>query len=95
MTLARIVAGIFGGVIGALVMTIVADLLPRQPRAAAEMLVRLLRLDRGVFDRADDSDGFIGDVFRQGVADCGRAWLLVPDRNPVVLARLVTPEAAR
>jgi tetratricopeptide (TPR) repeat protein len=68
---------------------IVLDLLPREPRAAVALLVRLLRSDQGVFERCDDSDGFIGDVFRQTVADFGRAWLSVPDRDPVALAEMV------
>ena len=68
---------------------IVTDLLPREPRAAVTLLDRFLRLDRSVFERSDDSDGFIGDIFRQAVTDCGRAWLSVPDRDPVVLAGLV------
>ena len=68
---------------------IVLDLLPREPRAAVALLVRLLQSDQGVFERCDDSDGFIGDVFRQTVADFGRAWLSVPDRDPVALAEMV------
>ena len=69
--------------------SIVADLLPRAPQPAADLLGRFLRLDCGVFERCDDSDGLIGDVFRQAVADCGRAWLAVPERDPRRLAELV------
>ena len=61
-------------------------LFPAQPRAAAELLGRLIRLDANVFERADDSDGVIGDAIGQAVTDCGRAWAAVPERDPKFLA---------
>lgn len=69
--------------------SIAADLLPLAPRAAADMFDRFLRLDRGVLERADDSDGLIADVFRHALADHGRAWLALPERDPRRLAELV------
>ncbi|HYG91309.1 MAG TPA: hypothetical protein VD978_34205 [Azospirillum sp.] len=69
--------------------SIVADLLPRAPQPGAELLGRFLRLDRGVFERCDDSDGMIADVFRHALADYGRAWLSLPERDPRQLAELV------
>lgn len=65
------------------------DLFPRAPQAAVALFGRFLRLDGGVFERSDDSDGLIGDVFRQAIADCGRACLSWPDRDPGALAELV------
>ena len=41
---------------------IAAELLPIHPRAAAELLGKLIRLDANVFERSDDSDGVIGDA---------------------------------
>jgi len=69
--------------------SIVADLLPRAPQAAAELLERLLRLDGGVLDRCDDPDGLIADVFRHTLADCGRSWLSLPPHPPQALAERV------
>ncbi len=68
---------------------IVRDLLPEQPRAAAGLLDRFIRLDASVFDRSDDSDGMIGDVLKQAVEDFGAAWAVVPDRDPMNLAHEV------
>jgi hypothetical protein len=65
---------------------IARDLLPTQPRAAAELLGRLIRLDASVYERSDDSDGVIGDAIGEAVTDCGRAWAVVHDRDPKVLA---------
>ncbi|HYH40267.1 MAG TPA: hypothetical protein VD860_18750 [Azospirillum sp.] len=64
-------------------------LAPRAPHRAADLLERFLRLDAGVFARCDDADGLIGDVFRHAVADCGRAWAAVPDRDPRRVAERV------
>jgi hypothetical protein len=64
-------------------------LLPAQPRAAAELLGRLIRLDASLFERSDDSDGVIGDAIGETVADCGRAWAAIPERDPKILAQEV------
>jgi hypothetical protein len=61
-------------------------LLPAQPRAAAKLLGRLIRLDANVYERADDSDGVIGDAIGEAITDCGRAWAAVPERDPKILA---------
>src|SRR5882757_7651146 len=45
-------------------------LLPAQPRAAAELLGRLIRLDANIYERSDDSDGVIGDAIGEAVTDC-------------------------
>lgn len=65
---------------------ITRELLPVQPRAAAELLGRLVRLDANVFERSDDSDGVIGDAIAEAVGDCGRAWAAVTERDPKMLA---------
>lgn len=65
---------------------ITEHLLPAQPRAAAELLGRLIRLDANVFERSDDSDGVIGDAIGEAVTDCGRAWAAVRERDPKILA---------
>ena len=82
-------SGVLADTLDRLRKAMMTELLPRQPRAAADLLDRFLRLDRTVFQRTDDADGFIGDVFRHAVADLGRAWLSVPDRDPIALAGLV------
>jgi tetratricopeptide (TPR) repeat protein len=61
-------------------------LLPVQPRSAAELLGRLIRLDANVYERSDDSDGVIGDAIGEAVTDCGRAWAAVLERDPKILA---------
>jgi hypothetical protein len=61
-------------------------LLPAQPRDAAELLGRLIRLDANVYERSDDSDGVIGDAIGEAVTDCGRAWAAVSERDPKILA---------
>ncbi|SMF89940.1 hypothetical protein SAMN02982917_6903 [Azospirillum oryzae] len=68
---------------------IVRDLLPRQPKAAIQLLDRFIRLDANVFDRSDDSDGMIGDVIKQAVDDLGAAWAVLPGRDQVHLAHEV------
>src|ERR1700730_7696337 len=45
-------------------------LLLARPRAAAELLGRLIRLDANVYERADDSDGVIGEAIGGG----GNGW---------------------
>ena len=66
--------------------SIVEDLLPDDPWGAAELLGRFIRLDRRLMERADDSDGAIGDVLKQAVRDYGQAWASAPDRDRAGLA---------
>ena len=44
---------------------------PSDPDEAVELLWRLIDLAPGLYDRADDSSGAIGDVFRDAVIDFG------------------------
>ena len=55
------------------------------PDAVAQMRA-LLGLSDSVFERSDDSSGYLGDVFRQAGADLGRLWSALPDRDPLALA---------
>lgn len=58
---------------------------PREPSLAEGLLWRLMGLAERVFDRCDDSDGLVGDVFRSARADLGLAATAArPD--PVKLA---------
>ena len=54
------------------------------PDAATQMRA-LLNLSDSVFERSDDSSGYLGDVFRQAGADLGRLWAALPDRDPLAL----------
>lgn len=57
----------------------------RDAGLALELLWRFMALAERVFDRCDDSYGLVGDVFRSGLADLGRAAAAAhPD--PVKLA---------
>ena len=44
---------------------------PADPGEALELLWRLIELAPGLYNRADDSSGAIGDVFRDAVSDLG------------------------
>ncbi|MDF1556109.1 MAG: hypothetical protein P1P84_23765 [Deferrisomatales bacterium] len=66
--------------------TIADQVLPQEPRAAAELLEAFLHLDEPVYGHCDDSSGVVGEVFRQAVKDWGRAWARVKDRDPLALA---------
>jgi hypothetical protein len=66
--------------------TIAGPLAAADPRAAVTQMRLLLELSDGVFERSDDSNGTLGEVFRQAGADLGRLWALLPDRDPKALA---------
>jgi len=50
--------------IGTIAEDIRADILPRDPEQAAALAEKLFCLDRVIFERADDSNGHIGDELR-------------------------------
>ncbi|MDJ0391622.1 hypothetical protein QMO56_26325 [Roseomonas sp. E05] len=58
-------------------------------RAAVAQMRLLLGLADNVFERSDDGSGTQGEVFRQAGAELGRLWGLLPDRDPMALAREV------
>src|SRR4051812_41863877 len=72
--------------------TIVDDLAPRAPRLGADLLADLVHTSDEVFERADDSSGAIGDVYREMIEDWGRVWCRIPGRRPEALAGTVLRE---
>jgi hypothetical protein len=66
--------------------TIAGKLAAVSPADAVAQMRALLDLSGSVFERSDDSSGYLGDVFRQAAADLGRLWATVPDRDPAALA---------
>src|SRR5919107_938149 len=68
------------------------DLVLRAPRAGADLLADLVHTSDEVFERSDDSDGAIGDVYREAIEDWGRAWCRIPGRRPEALAATVLQE---
>jgi hypothetical protein len=71
---------------------IVDDLAPRAPPMAADLLADLVHTSDAVFERADDSSGAIGDVYREAVEDWGRVWCRISERQPDTLAATVLHE---
>jgi hypothetical protein len=59
--------------------SIASGLGERDPAAAAERLFAFLTLAQPSLERADDSNGRIGDVFRDACADLGAVVALIPD----------------
>jgi Family of unknown function (DUF6880) len=72
--------------------TIVDDLAPRAPRMGADLLADLVHTSDEVFERADDSGGAIGDVYREAIEDWGQVWCRIPGRRPEALAATVLRE---
>ncbi len=68
---------------------IVDSVLPKAPEAAAGLLEKLIERHMPVFNNVDDSNGLLGDVFRQAVRDWGTAWAGIPDRNSKHLATMI------
>jgi hypothetical protein len=64
-------AGEFGRVLGGWLEQVARELLPKDPPAALSLFEAFIETDAAWFDRADDSDGVIGDSVR---AAC-RHWL--------------------
>ena len=73
-------------------VAIVDDLVPRAPRAGADLLADLIHTSDEVYERADDSDGAIGDMYREAIDDWGRAWCRILGRQPEALAATVLHE---
>ena len=61
------------------------------PRTGADP-ADLVRTSDEVFERVDDSDGAIGDVYREAIEDWGRVWCRIPERRPEALAATVLQE---
>lgn len=57
---------------------ITRDLLPRSPRAAADLHLRLIRLHPSIAAQVRDSDGMVGSAIEDVVADFGLACAALP-----------------
>ncbi len=64
-----------------IVESICADLLPRSPRRAAELLAGVIRLDAYAIEHSDDHDGEIAEIIENCVLAFGRAWAAIADRD--------------
>lgn len=64
-------AGAFGGMLKGWLDQVAHELLPKDPPAALSLFEAFIEADAAWFDRADDSDGVIGEAVR---AAC-RHWL--------------------
>lgn len=78
-----------GRELDALRETIAGPLAAASPWDAVAQMRLFLDLAESVFERADDSNGALGTVFRDAGADLGRLWAVLPDRDPHALAREV------
>jgi len=58
---------------------IVAELGSSDPRAAMDQLWRFLEIAQVTFERVDDSNGTIGDVFQDAAADLGALLAKLPN----------------
>lgn len=66
--------------------SIVGPLAEQSPRLAIEQMRLFLSVAEPVYARADDSNGSLGDVFRQGSEDLGALWFRAGDQDPTALA---------
>ena len=66
--------------------SIMGALAQQSPRLAAEQMRLFLTLAEAVFERSDDSNGYLGDVFRQSGKDLGTLWVRSGDHDPAALA---------
>jgi hypothetical protein len=80
-------AGEFGRMLHGWLDQVARELLPKDPRAALSLFQTFIEADATWFDRADDSDGAIGDAVRaacrhwlQAAARCGTAQDEWPER---------------
>ncbi|TAN45776.1 MAG: hypothetical protein EPN22_01120 [Nitrospirae bacterium] len=64
-------------------------ILPKSPATAAALFEKLIERHVPVFNNVDDSNGLLGDVFRQAVRDWGNAWYRRTDRKAGHLAGMV------
>jgi hypothetical protein len=66
--------------------SITGPLAEQSPQLAIEQMRLFLSLAESVYERADDSSGSLGDVFRQGGEDLGALWVRAGDQDPASLA---------
>lgn len=77
------------GDIDALREDVVRQLLPRSPKAAAQLLGEVVAAEGRILEALDDSDGEVGGALSRVIVDWGRAWAEVDAADPVALADLV------
>lgn len=77
------------GDIDALREDIVRQLLPKSPKAAAQLLGEVMASEGRILEAVDDSDGEVGGALSRVIVDWGRAWAEVDAADPVALADLV------
>ena len=65
---------------------IVGVLAEQSIKLAIDQMQLFLSLAESVYERADDSSGSLGDVFRQGSENLGDLWVRAGDRDPTKLA---------
>ena len=66
--------------------SIVGPLAEQSLKLAIEQMRLFLSLAESVYERADDSNGSLGDVFRRGGEDLGALWVRAGDQDPASLA---------
>ena len=66
--------------------SIFGPLADQSPPLAIEQMRLLLSLAEPVFERADDSNGALGEIFRQAGEDLGALWVRAGPRDPATLA---------
>ena len=69
--------------------SITGPLAEASPVEAVELMGLFLSLAEPVFERADDSSGALGDVFRQGGEDLGKLWCRPGAPEPQILAAVI------
>lgn len=82
-------ASVFSLHIDALLNTIEKELIEQAPIEAAGVLEALVQTDKLIFERADDSNGDLGDSYRQAVALWGKAWAEAQTSDQKVLAEKI------
>lgn len=66
--------------------TIAGPLAEQSPTLAIVHMRQFVHLAPSLFERADDSNGTLGDIFREGGDDLGRLWAAAKDQEPRALA---------
>lgn len=66
--------------------SITGPLAQQSPPLAIEQMRLFLSLAEPVYERADDSNGSLADVFQQGGEDLGALWVQAGDQDPASLA---------
>ncbi len=76
----------FSSVLNHLRTSIVNEILPKNPKLAADLLEEIILNDSAIIDSVDDSSGYMGQVFYDIVEDWGHAWEKIVPRDEIALA---------